>query len=376
MSACKPWLSAALCVLLGGCLGTAEPLPLIIGHVSNLSGPDPAGVPAAQGIRLALQQLSADGVRETLGERRLLVRHTDSQGQLDLAESQAARLLTVHRAVALIGGSTPAEAVCLDRARVPILSWLGFPASGLSGMTFFLGMAPRRQGEVLARYVVQELTCERVLLLEDERRETSALLSEAFLQEYAAVRKGDRATVVQRFGKEASWDKLAQRAEQEKAQVLVFAGRARDLRDLRAALKRPWPVLVFAGDDGDWQGLEAGPGGDSVYLATVFAPDAKAERAHEFVQQYREAFKAEPDVAAALGYDALRLLADALKRSSTELGKPEALRDALAATRDFPAVTGPLSVTSTRQVRRPLYVARLAGAVPTALKAYAPDAAP
>ena len=376
MPACKPWLLGVLSLLLGGCLGTAEPPPLLVGHVGNLSGPEPTGAAAAQGIRLALQQFSAEGLREALGGRQLLVRHTDTQGQLETAEAQATRLLAVHRAIALIGGSSPAEATRLDRARVPILSFLGFPTSGLSGMTFYLGMAPRRQGEVLARYVALELKRERVLLLEDERREASAPLAEAFAQEYAAVRKGGEPPTVQRFGKEADWDKLARRAEKEKPQVLVFAGRARDLRDLRAALNRPWPVLVFAGDDGDWQGLEAGPAGESVYLATVFAPDARAERAQEFVQQYREAFKAEPDVAAALGYDALRLLADALKRSSSELGKPEALRDALAATRDFPAVTGPLSVTATHQVRRPLVVARLAGTVPTALKVYPPDAAP
>ncbi len=357
--------SLGLALLAVGCAGPSTAPPVIVGHVSDLGG---AGTQAAQGIRLALQQVTDEGISRALGDRPLHVRHTDTQGRLDSYEAQAIRLVAVHRAVALLGGTTPEEVARLDHAHLPLLSFLGFPPQGVSRMAFYLGLAPGRQGEVLGQHVAG-LKVERVLLLVDEQREASAPLVEAFTRAYEAGRPGARPTQI-RFGKEPHWEEIARRITKESPGAVVFAGRARDWRELRAALQGPIPMLVFAGDDGDFQGLPAHA--EPIYLATAFVPAEKAE----FVKKYQAAFKVEPDVHAALGYDALRLLADALKRSAAELGKADALRDALAATQDFPAMTGPLTITGTHQVRRPVHVARLAGGTLTSVKVYPAQASP
>lgn len=45
---------------------------------------------------------------------------------------------------------------------------------------------------------------------------------------------------------------------------------------------------------------------------------------------------------AVLGYDAAYVLVDAIKRAGS--AEPEKIREALAATKDFPAVTGSLTI--------------------------------
>ena len=57
-----------------------------------------------------------------------------------------------------------------------------------------------------------------------------------------------------------------------------------------------------------------------------------------FVEKYKQRYGVNPDALAALGYDTMKVLADAMKRA-TKLDGPS-LRDAIAATKNFSGVTG------------------------------------
>ena len=61
-----------------------------------------------------------------------------------------------------------------------------------------------------------------------------------------------------------------------------------------------------------------------------------------FVQKYKDRYGAIPDGMAALGYDAARVLADALKRAK-KLDGPS-VRDAIGVTRNFAGVTGTITI--------------------------------
>ncbi len=58
-----------------------------------------------------------------------------------------------------------------------------------------------------------------------------------------------------------------------------------------------------------------------------------------------------PGAFSALGYDAVYVLADAIKRAGTTDGKP--LRDALADTRNFAGVTGNTTIDQDRNASKP-----------------------
>src|SRR5262245_20503170 len=141
---------------LAGCGGSSSPPPIFLGHVATLSGPDAqAGKSAEQGMRLALEELGA-AASVNLQGRPLVVRHVDAAGSLDNMEAQAARLVSVNKAVGLLGGVTKDEALRLDRSRVPVLSPVGFRTSAMSELLFTTGLAPTTQGQVLAQFLADE----------------------------------------------------------------------------------------------------------------------------------------------------------------------------------------------------------------------------
>jgi hypothetical protein len=117
------------------------------------------------------------------------------------------------------------------------------------------------------------------------------------------------------------------------------------VRQFRAAGVRQ-PILSGDGFDTPLVGRVAGALADDVYYSTHVALDSRAPRVRRFVAAYRRRYGRRPENAfAALGYDTMRLLADAVRRArSTE---PGAIRDALAATRGFAMVTGTISYAPT-----------------------------
>src|SRR6266496_5475119 len=174
-----------------GCGGSTSPPPIFLGHIATLSGPDArAGKSAEQGIRLALEELGPAASANLQG-RPLVVRHVDAAGSLDNMEAQAARLVSVNKAVGFLGGVTKEEALRLDRSRVPVLSPAGFRTSAMSELLFTTGLAPATQGEVLAQFLAEDAPTAGTLIV-DPRREVSPVCADNFRRAWAdAWRKKD-----------------------------------------------------------------------------------------------------------------------------------------------------------------------------------------
>jgi branched-chain amino acid transport system substrate-binding protein len=93
------------------------------------------------------------------------------------------------------------------------------------------------------------------------------------------------------------------------------------------------------------------------YFTSHFSTENASERGKTFSDAYLARFQSAPPALAALTYDAVWLVADALKRSGS--AEHAALRDALAATRDFPGVTGNISFDQGRDPRKPAVIIRV-----------------
>ncbi len=102
----------------------------------------------------------------------------------------------------------------------------------------------------------------------------------------------------------------------------------------------------------------AGPilGGDSLDLAgwqldrVYFTTHAFLDQQPEFVQRYTKVYGEPPDAFSALGYDTVMLLASALVRAGSF--EPEAIRQAMADTREFSGLTGRLRYDEGQRIPR------------------------
>jgi len=94
-----------------------------------------------------------------------------------------------------------------------------------------------------------------------------------------------------------------------------------------------------------------------VYYANHFWVNSDDPLARKFVGDYKAKYGLMPDALAATAYDGARMLFDAIRRAgSTESGK---IRKALAETKDFPGVTGMITLDSGRNAMAPVYILRV-----------------
>jgi len=359
-------------LLVSGCRGTDEPVPVHLGHVATLSGlGKQPGEQAVHGIRLAVEEIDKD-VAKYLG-RKVVVRHTDAKDSLDAFETEAVRLAAVSQVRGLYGGLTEEEVRRLDLSRVPVVTPLGLRPRTLSDLVFSIGITPEVQGKTLAQYIAEELNTTAVLVLVDDSRDESLLFSEAFARGFVASWKrkhGEETALprVLRFGTDRQLAKLAADMPKLDANVLVFAGTARDLKNLPGAWLKDESTLVFAGDDGSLAGAETTVGRPMVRL-TAFHPDG-SPRGAEFARRYRDAFKEAPGVQAALAYEGIMLLVEALRTGQAPA--PDKIRDELLKIKDFSGLSGKLAFTAERQLARPVFVVHSDGSEKKLLKRYDP----
>lgn len=354
---------------LAGCNSGSAPAPLVVGHVSDLSRADHAGLHAEYGMRLALHELAKDGaISDAFQGRAVQVRHTDAHGDLDAFESQAVRLDAVNRCVALMGGLSAKEVAALDHVKLPLVTFHGQPVPGVSSQVFYLGLSATRQAEVLAKTLAKSEP-EKIAMLVDERRADRSLLAATLERTLAAAERAEDQAPIQvtsiRYGKEANWRELADRINALAPNAIVFAG---DVQDFNACIARfsvktsskvQW---IYAGNDGDHRRFEVDVLGQrSVVIASAFFADARDPKIEAFMKAYREMpHQAEADVHAAVAYDALRILVDAMKRAAPN-PTPDRIHAELTRTKDFEGLTGPLTMNAERQLQRRVYIVRWTG---------------
>jgi branched-chain amino acid transport system substrate-binding protein len=338
-----------------GCGGSSTPAVVHFGHVATLSGADKmAGEQAARGIRLAVQEASADKTADS----RPIVRHTDTRGKLEAFEAEAVRLATINKAVALYGGTTVDEVLRLERSRVPVLTPLGVRTAAMGELVFTTGVAPEFRARVLARHAIEDLGLKHAAVLVDEQREDLLLLADSFVQTFTEIvaKKDPKAEVARprmhRFGKDAKYKELAARVAEEKPAVLLLAVAPEALREILRQLGQPRPTLLYGASDGNLVTLPHDSG--SLYAVTSYVTEAESALNQEFVQKFMKAYSEEPDVHAALAYDGARLLFEAQRRSKGN----EPLRAELAKIKDFAGLTGALSFMDQR-LQRPAFIVRL-----------------
>ncbi|MDF2094608.1 ABC transporter substrate-binding protein [Aquibaculum arenosum] len=111
-------------------------------------------------------------------------------------------------------------------------------------------------------------------------------------------------------------------------------------------------IPIISGDGFDSQLVATVPGpelANDVWFSThTYLADDRPE-VQEFIDAYEAKFDHPPENSfAPLGYDAIGLIANAIEAAGSD--DPAAIRDALEATRDYPAVTGTVSYTRENMV--------------------------
>ena len=217
------------------------------------------------------------------------------------------------------------------------------------------------EGEAIAKFAFERLHAKTAAVLLDGANDYAVVLAGFFKESF--VKLGGKVVDQQTY---AANDKDISRqvtAIKSAKPDLIFAPGFYNTAGMVAAeVKRQQVGAALMGSDG-WDSpelLKANPADfDRVYFANHFWVGAEDPLVKKFVADYSAKYGVAPDALAAASYDAARLLFQAIKTANSL--ESAAIRDALAQSKDFPGVTGRITLDANRNANVPVYMLRING---------------
>ena len=335
--------------------GTAEakPPPIRIGALQNVTGSlGSIGAPSLAGARLAAEQLNGRG--GVLGRRVKLVAR-DGHSDPSRVAAATRQLVRMPNLAAITGLNDTAMALAAapvaERARTV------FVTSGATSplvprefprFYFMACFGDNAQAAAGAEYAHDALGARTAWLLSDDTTDYTILLARYFKERYTQL--GGKIVGEDTYAG-GTTDFAAQiqriRALPSPPDMLYVSAGPDDIGPLVRQLRRAGIAEPIVGGDGYDTPLllkEGGSGAHDVYFTThaFLRPGQGTRRQRRFIAAYRAKFGAPPATAfAALGFDAVMLAADAIRRAGS--ARPTKVAAALESTRGFRAVTGTIS---------------------------------
>ena len=351
--------SAAVSTLLVAALsaGAFAQETIKVGEIASLTGKEAAfGQSSHKGTLLAIEELNRAG--GALGRPFELV-FDDNQSKAGESATIAKKLISRDKVVALLGEVASSRSLEMapiaQAAHIPMIS----PSSTNPKVTEIGSYISRVcfidpfQGVVMAKFAKDTLHVRRVALLTSVSSAYSVGLAKYFKERFLA--DGGTVAIEQKFS-EGDKDFKAQLTAIRAAGVdgIFVPGYYTEAALVCKQAKDLGLELPIFGGDG-WEAPQlieiGGSAVEGAYYSTHYSPENKTPVVVEFVKKFQERWNGEtPDAMAALGYDSAMVLADAIKRAgSTDSVR---LRDAIAATRDYPGVTGSTTIDAQRNATK------------------------
>ncbi|MFO7171764.1 MAG: ABC transporter substrate-binding protein [Bacillota bacterium] len=323
--------------------GNSGAEPIKIGFFAPITGAAAAdGTSAQRAAELAVEEINAAGGID--GREVRLIAHDD---RLDPKEAvNIANKLIGEKVVAVVSGSysgpTRAVAPVLQQARIPMITAYAIHPEITSHGKYmfrqsFIGSVQGRAG---AEAAVGVLGKKRIAILYIDND-----FGQTLHQSFKERATGLGATIVaeEKFpAGEKDFGPLLTRIREKNPDliyVVAYAAEGSVLVRQAKALGITAQLLGTEGLDSTEQFLKvAGEAAEGVIITTNLNRDDTRDVARNFIANFKQKYGVEPDMVGASTYDAVKVLADAIKRAGST--DPDKLADAIRSTKDFEAVTG------------------------------------
>ena len=345
-------LGLAALAIAAGSARAADPEPIEVIAAFNLTGRSAVlDAPSYDGALLAAETINAGG--GVLGRPIVLV-PVDTESKPDLVAGKIEAALAAHpEAVAGVGYSYSTEA--LNAGRVFQARGLPFLSPGATDPSvpaevgddmFYAAYGDDAQAAAMAAFVRNELKLDRTAVWIENRDLYPRTIGADFPRSFAAL--GGAIVLDQADEDPHGFDDFIGKLKTMSpgAQAIYVASMPDTAPNLIAAARGAGiDVPLLSGDGWDAEtivALSKEQGLGAIYFTTHRFLGVDSPVMAAFVASYTARFgSAPPNAFAPLGFDAVNLLADAMRRAGS--GDPAAIRSALAATDNFPGVVGTIT---------------------------------
>jgi branched-chain amino acid transport system substrate-binding protein len=340
---------------------------IVIGHVGSLSGDTATfGTSADEGIRQALDEINAAG--GVLGKK-IRVITEDDRSLADEAKTAANKLITRDKVVAILGEIASSRSIAIapvcEEAKIPMLS----PGSTNPKVTKGYEYVFRNcfidpfQGTAMAKFAMNDLKLKKFAVLYPVNSDYGMGLREYFKN--AVNQMGGQIVEDVAYTEKSDVDFRGQltkikNANPEAIYVSGYYTEAGLIAQQARELGITVPMLGGDGWDSEQTLKIGGKAIEGCYFTNHYSTDDVRPEVQKFVSVYKQRYNGKtPDAMAILGFDAMRIMADAIARAGSTDG--DKIRDALATTKNFPGASGITTIDKDHNASKSIVVLKIDG---------------
>lgn len=336
-----------------------------IGEFGSLTGAQATfGTSTANGIELAETEANEAG---GVDGKTLKVIALDDQGKPEEAAVVVTKLITQEKVQVVLGEvasslSLAAAPIC-QAHKVPMIT----PSSTNPKVTqvgdyiFRVCFIDPFQGQVMADFALGHLKAKTAAVLRDQKSDYSMGLADFFEKRFKE--KGGTLVADQSYvAGDIDFKSQLTTLREKKPDVIFVPGYYTEVGLIAQQARELGVRVPLLGGDG-WDSSKlyeiGGKSLDGCYFSSHYSAQSTDPKVQAFVKKYQARFGQVPDALATLGYDAMGVLVAAMKKAKS-LDAAD-LRDAIAATKQFPGVTGSISLDADRNAVKPAVVLKISG---------------
>lgn len=366
----KIWACAAFAAFLLICIVFANYYTkhpeqnVTIGINLDLSGSGAAyGISTKKGILLAVEEINQSG--GLLGQEVKTISF-DNKGRNDLAVEQVKELSAKHVSAVLgpnITGVALAAAPFAEAVHMPLISPAGtHPDITVRGSrqvyTYIYRAAfiDSYQGRAMADFAKNILGAKTSAVIYDAHQPYSQGLAEFYRKAFSVG--GGTVPLFLGIEKKEDIPKALETIRSVPCDVVYAPFYDENAKICLVERHRQGIAVPFLGADG-WHGMRLARDLEPDYLEQVYYADhysygVSSGKAANFAEQYYAKYDEQPDSYAALGYDAVQILAEAVRRAQSVQEKE--LADAIGKTVSLDGATGSISIDGNHDAIKPIYI--------------------
>ena len=335
----------------GGSASTGDTIK--IGGLAPLSGDVSVyGIAVDNGIKIAVEEINAAG---GIDGKQIDYIVYDEKGDATEAVNAYNKLVQSDKVVAVIGDvtSTPSLAVAQASVKdnIPVITATGTAADiTKAGENVFRAcIIDPAQGEIMADYCAKKLGAKTAAILYNMADDYSLGVAEAFSA--AAKEAGIEIVAEEKYQtKDVDFKSQLTTIKNANPDIFFIPVYYQDLSLIAVQAKQTGITAQLMGVDG-WDGVldvidasnvDALEGG---LFCSQYSAESTDENVQNFIKTYKEKYNADPNMFAVLGYDAMKMLAQAIKEAGST--DSAAVIDALKNI-DFKGLTGDIKFDEER----------------------------
>ncbi|HEY5534976.1 MAG TPA: ABC transporter substrate-binding protein [Ignavibacteria bacterium] len=343
------------------CKPKSDENKIMIGQFTSLTGSEATfGISSDNGLKLAVEEINKSG--GVLGKQIELITY-DNRGLPAETQTVVEKLINRDKVVALIGevasSRSKAAAPICQTNKIPMIS----PASTNPEVTligdyiFRVCFIDPFQATVMSKFALNSMKVKRVALLIDQKNAYSTGLAENFKKVFKEL--GGEIVGEQKYqAGDKDFKSQLTALKSTNPEAIFLPGYYTDVGLIAIQAREiGLSIPLFGGDGWESEKLTEGKAKDALegcFFSTHVSAEDPNPKVQEFIKKYREKYKSEPDAMSFLSYDAGLLLFDAIKRANSTKG--DDIRKQLALTKDFPGVTGNITMNEQRNAIKPAVV--------------------